>query len=539
MSAPLSAAAFFAQRMDKQWADFFWSFKDDATATFDYAVMNVLRVLILITRDPEAIENTNASISDLRGTLQSTFSAFNEKGWLDENFLIALFSLLENWSCQDGELKSPRPNDRSVDLLDIFKHVIRDPARLTFQDIAIFAAYVQYIVASKDEIDDEAFSDWMRVVSNLAINTDYNRPDDLRRSLSGLADLKPWMAKIKDYLVQPDADIRGFSQLQVAEERLKAQLINLGAGWPERIIRAEQHRYLKGQIGFLLRFTEIDLEDVDSELALLDLGRANAIEQKFEHYLACVTQMLQDLEGAGAEGRTWELALVAVGDILLPVGRNFALPGLKEGPASWKRLLRLAAEGEAQGEVLKDLWDRIDDVSNAQAILEKVIVTEPTVEDWRRAIIDTPKIYEYCSERMIRFNDEGIYLLRRTQMNGAHAELYSYCLFADLVATSALKYLTPEYYESWSADEPSLGLHLIVDELEHTFLVSSQQNGETYHVWLLKPQEPTKPMADFLALYNFILDEDFWTRTADRSELKALVQDLDRTLGKQFAEPVE
>jgi hypothetical protein len=347
------------------------------------------------------------------------------------------------------------------------------------------------------------------------------------------------MAKIKDYLVQPDADIRGFSQLQVAEERLKAQLINLGAGWPERIIRAEQHRYLKGQIGFLLRFTEIDLEDVDSELALLDLGRANAIEQKFEHYLACVTQMLQDLEGAGAEGRTWELALVAVGDILLPVGRNFALPGLKEGPASWKRLLRLAAEGEAQGEVLKDLWDRIDDVSNAQAILEKVIVTEPTVEDWRRAIIDTPKIYEYCSERMIRFNDEGIYLLRRTQMNGAHAELYSYCLFADLVATSALKYLTPEYYESWSADEPSLGLHLIVDELEHTFLVSSQQNGETYHVWLLKPQEPTKPMADFLALYNFILDEDFWTRTADRSELKALVQDLDRTLGKQFAEPVE
>ncbi|MBZ9746792.1 DUF262 domain-containing protein [Mesorhizobium sp. CO1-1-7] len=526
----LPLADFFARRMDKEWSDFFWPYKDDATATFDNAIMNVLRVVILVTRDPEIIDPTNADIADLRGSVPNTFTAFNEKNWLDRNFVVALISLLESWSKQGGKLPAHLPDDSPFDLSAIFKQMIGDPARLTFQDLALFAGYVQFIVAYGEEIDKNAFGDWMRVVFNLVINTDYNRPDDLRRSLSGLADLKPWMTKINTFLVKPDADIRGFSQPQVAEERLKAHLINLGDGWSSRIMRAERHDYLKGQIGFLLRFSELGFDDERTEVASLDLSRAKEVVPSFEHYFACASQMLKDLHSAGAAGRAWELALLAVGDILLPVGRNHALPGLKEGPGSWKRLLRLAGAGDYQGDVLKDLWDRLDEPTDAQAMLKQIIDSQPDVDDWRRAIIDTPAIYQYCGERMIRFNDEGIYPLRRSQMNGAHAELYTYCLHADLTAMGESISLKPDYYETFSADEPELGLNAQIGDIEYAFLAESKQEDGPYHLWLYDPESPAKSVADLLVLEGFVIEDGYWTKTVERDQLKSAVLDLDAAI---------
>lgn len=532
----LPLAEFFARRIDKEWSDFFWPYKDDATATFDSAIMNVLRVLILVTRDPEIIEGTNADIADLRGSVPNSFTVFNEKNWLDRNLVVALISLLESWSKQDGRLPAHLPDDSPFDLSAVFKQIISDPVRLTFQDLALFAGYVQFIIASEEEIDKNAFGDWMRVVFNLTINTDYNRPDDLRRSLSGLADLRPWMTKINTFLVKPDADIRGFFQPQVAEERLKAHLINLGDGWPDRIVRAERHDYLKGQIGFLLMFSELALDDVDSELASLDFAGARKAARSFEHYFACASQMLKDLHSAAAAGRAWELALLAVGDILLPVGRNYALPGLKEGPGSWKRLLRLAGAGEDQGYVLKDLWDRLDEPVDAQATLKQIIDTEPDVDDWRRAIIDTPAIYQYCGERMIRFNDEGIYPLRRSQMNGAHAELYTYCLYDDLIATGMLNSLKPDYYETSSAEEPELGLSAQIGDIEYAFMAESKQEDGQYYLWLYDPQSPAKSVADLLVLQGFVIEDDCWTKTVERDQLKSTVLGLDAAITKQLQE---
>ncbi|TIL27467.1 MAG: DUF262 domain-containing protein [Mesorhizobium sp.] len=526
----LPIADFFAKRMDKEWSDFFWPYKDDATATFDNAIMNVLRVVILVTRDPEIVDGTNADIADLRGSVPNTFTAFNEKNWLDRNLIAALISLLESWSKHGGKLPAHLPVDSPFDLSAVFKQMISDPARLTFQDLALFAGYVQFIVASEGDIETNAFGDWMRVVFNLAINTDYNRPDDLRRSLSGLADLRPWMTKINAFLVKPDADVRGFFQPQVAEERLKAYLINLGDGWPSRITRAERHDYLKGQIGFLLKFSQLGLDDDHTEFASLDLARAREVVPNFEHYFACVTQMLKDLHSAATAGRAWELALLAVGDILLPVGRNHALPGLKEGPGSWKRLLRLAGAGDYQGDVLKDLWDRLDEPADAEATLKYIIDTEPDVDDWRRAIIDTPAIYQYCGERMIRFNDDGIYPLRRSQMNGAHAELFTYCLHADLIAMGELNSLRPDYSETLSADEPELVLNTQIGDIEYAFSAASKQEEGPYHLWLYDPQSPAKSAADLLALHGFVIEDGFWTKTVDRNQLKSAVLNLDAVI---------
>ena len=52
------------------------------------------------------------------------------------------------------------------------------------------------------------------------------------------------------------------------------------------------------------------------------------------------------------------------------------------------------------------------------------------MEAWREAFVRTPEAIAYCGYEAIRWNaPDDVYLLRKSQMNGAHAELFSFCLF--------------------------------------------------------------------------------------------------------------
>jgi len=60
------------------------------------------------------------------------------------------------------------------------------------------------------------------------------------------------------------------------------------------------------------------------------------------------------------------------------------------------------------------------------------------LDKWRREFINSPEAIEYCGNRAIRWESENeIYLLKKTQMNGAHAELYTYCLYHNSLYTLA------------------------------------------------------------------------------------------------------
>ena len=74
--------------------------------------------------------------------------------------------------------------------------------------------------------------------------------------------------------------------------------------------------------------------------------------------------------------------------------------------------------------------DRLNAEDSLSAQLDKIICEATGLEPWRQAFIDTPEAIEYCQKRAIRRNSERkIYLLKKTQLNGAHAELFTYCLF--------------------------------------------------------------------------------------------------------------
>lgn len=528
-------ADFFSHRIDTRWSDFLWPFRDERTATFDDAMMNLLRTVIMVTRDPEVAE-TSAALADLRSMARaSSYTWFHDRAWLDQEMILALITLLERWSTGPEKFCCYLSDTRYLDEKALFREILTRPTSLTFQQLAQIAGYTQFLVHSPGEIDSAAFDVWMRVVSNLASNTDYNRSEDLRRSFAGLRDLVPWMNDILKHLASSDGDVRGFSREQVAEERIKAHLIDCGGGWPERLDRAERHTYFRGQIGFLLRCCGLKLGEVEAELKRLNEAAVSELVEPFEHYLACASQMFDDLvEHPMGSGRLWERALLSVGDFLPNVGRNRSLMTTSyDDPWGWKRLLRHAAAGGPPSQVLKALWDRLEGSDSYDADLGSIIEAASEMDPWRDAILSTPSVYDYGTYRMIRFSEDGgIYLLRKTQMNGRHAELFTYCLYDTLVSDMKPCGFSTSYYESTSTDdEPGLCFTRDFKGTEITFYLTLYQAPDQYQFYLGENMPEEVDLQETLEEFGFKKDEDgYWTMLGKLEHLRSKAIDLAKSI---------
>lgn len=524
---------FFSERIDNRWSEFFWRSRDRNTATFDAAAMNLLRTVIMVTRAPTA-DVAAMDLADLRSsTHPSSYTLFLDRGWLDREMVAALVTLLERWSAGPDPLRCYLPDVRHFDERDIWEKIVRS-ASLTFQEVVQFAGYVQYLVHARGEIDSAAFGAWMRVVYNLAANTDYNRPDDLQRSLSGLWELRPGMDSIIQHLAGLHGDVAGFFRPDlVAEERIKAHLITLGDGWPERISRAEGHDYFRGQIGFLLHICGVDLNDPAAEIKRLDAAAEPRLRADFERYVICAERMFDNIvKDAAGHGRLWERALLATGDFLPQLNRNRSLlKNTRTDPWSWKRFLRNAAAKESKVKVLKDLWDRLGRSDDFERDLA-VISTTHGIDAWRAAIITTPSIYGYMEHGMLRFPENGgIYPLKKLQMNGRHAELFTYCLYEDLKAASEPPSFTVGYRETSSTDdEPSLVLSRHIGGLDVTFHLDFGGNPDVYKFYLHAPPDPESALEQVLVAEGFAKEGGQWRRILDRSYMKAAVLSLDNAL---------
>lgn len=530
-------ADFFSHRIDTRWSDFFWPFRDKRTATFDDAMMNLLRTVIMVTRNPEAAA-TSADLADLRSMARaSSYTWFHDRGWLDQEMILALITLLERWSSGPETFHCYLPDTRHLDEQALFQDILTKPISLTFQQLAQLAGYTQFLVHSPGEIDSIAFDAWMRVVTNLATNTDYNRPEDLRRSFAGLRDLTPWMNDILNHLASSDGDVRGFSREQVAEERIKAHLMGFGGGWPERLDRAERHTYFRGQIGFLLRCCGMKLGEVDAELERLDAATANELAEPFEHYLACASQMFDDLvKHPTGSGRLWERALLAVGDFLPNVGRNRSLLTTSYDEAwGWKRLLRNAATAGRPSQILKTLWDHLEDPGSYAAELGGIIESATEIDPWREAILATPSVYDYGTYRMMRFSEDGgIYLLRKTQMNGRHAELFTYCLYDSLASDIKPYGFSTSYYEAKSTDEEP-GLYFVrdFDGDVAKFHLCIGEAPDSYELYLEDPDEPKDELIAILKGSGFEEKDGWLTKDVKRSDIRSQALALARAFAQE------
>ena len=432
----LSVPVFFERRMDTQWTDFFWSHQH---ATFDDAAMNLMWALIRVSLDPASPTFAADTTALGEKTLGAGFTTFHDRGWLTPRFADHLMDLLEAWSAGGGKLTPQLPGTSHFDEAAFFRRAIAAPWTLKYLELVQFAALTFYLTHHRGAVKKGALQEWMRVVTNLAANSDIERPEEFGRSLAGLQKLVPYGDKILQRFAEPDTEVPGFSQQQVREETLKAKLILSRLGWRERIDTAEAHGYFQGQIEFLLKFAGVlDRGLNDISVAWSDLEDAEH-QRSFSDYFAKASAVFSadGLKDFGA--CRWERALLMKGDYLLDSGINRSFLDNGEGDGSWKRLLRGSLKSdpsvEQKRQYVRELLNEIDLGKGVKESLDAVLSKPLPTEPWRRAAIEQAEVIDYCWGRKVRWHQDGnIYLMRRIQMNGEHAELFTFYLKVGLLS---------------------------------------------------------------------------------------------------------
>lgn len=463
-----TVADFFARRMDNRWADFFWAFRDKDTHLYDDAIMNFFHAVAFICRDPES-SGYLEDISTFRSKpLKTAYALYHKGGWLERDFSATLMLLLETWSSEDNRFTPLLPDNPYFNEAVVFQRLVSDPAALAYTDLVQLFAYVVFLRARSEQVEPQALLEWMRLIYNLSINTSYERPADMQRSLLGVLGMLPHAGDILGYFASNEKPTAGFYQQQISEEQIKAELLLAHCGWRDLIERAEKHGYFKGQIEFLLEFSGALAKRRKSGLAQWLPGDHLALQQRFSEYLDKAEKMFSARGLNSLADFRWERALLSLGNYLLPSGYNCSfLVNSASEQASWKRLLRggVGVNVQEARALLQKLLEQIELNAPLEGQLDKLIANAEDLEPWRQIMVDTPAVFDYCGDHALRRDGELIYLLKKSRMSGMHAELFSYHLFTQLEAGQLQKKLLPlrtdEYHTvSGSEFEPSLDLVL-------------------------------------------------------------------------------
>ena len=455
---------FFSRQMDTRWADFFWSYRTPSTTVFDNAAMNLFWIVAWSSIDPDNRE-TETSVTRYRQAVGS-YSEFYDLGLLTRSFTDNLICLLEAWSADGGRLDPQLPETCYFDEAAFFSKACKSPETIQYSELVLFSAFVSYLSINEDGLDAVEFQEWMRVVHNLVQNSDIERPNEYERCLGGLGKLLPHSRQILQYLAKMELEPLGFSRDQVREEILKSKLLLAHPDWREHILDAEAHGYLRGQIGFLFEFSGVSALAEDQAVEKWKPEVHSQLQHKFNEYFdkAKVTFNENGLTTLSGAAHQWERSLLAIGNYFTQLRSNRSfLTNPASNPDSWKRFLRGGANA-SQLLHLKTLWDRLDlsvDLEPQLAAIRDASDLEP----WRAAMVAHPQPMAYCGEHQIRreAGAQGIYLLKRRQMNGAHAELFSYVLHHQLSEERCKDRLAPlklEQYVSVAMTDMEPYVHL-------------------------------------------------------------------------------
>lgn len=524
--------------MDTNWADFFWAYRDKETNLYDDAIMNFFHAVAFICRDPES-PGYLEDISIFRTkSLKSAYTLYHKGGWLERDFSVTLMLLLETWSAKDNQFTPLLPDNPYFNEAAIFQRLVSDPAALAYSDLVQVFAYVTYVRTEGGQIEPQTLLEWMRVIYNLSINSSYERPADMLRSLLAVQSLLPHANDILSYFAGNEKPTAGFYVQQITEEQFKAELLLAHSGWRELIERAEKHGYFKGQIEFLLEFSGALAKRRKALLVEWVPSDHVTLQQCFAEYLDKAETMF------GARGLNsladfrWERALLSLGDYFLLSGSNYSfLVNSASEQASWKRLLRGGAGHNTQEArtLLHRLLEQIDIDAPLEDQLDRLISSAEGLEPWRQIMIDTPAVFRYCGEHALRWDGDRIYLLKKSRMSGMHAELFSYHLHLQLQAEKLQKKILPlrqdEYQAaSGSEYEPCLFLALTFQGISLYPLIYSISDNFRIQ-FSLKDLKPVPDLKEILvAALKFDTQEEHITLDVSREHIFITLQKISNSI---------
>lgn len=446
---PVSGYEYFIHKIDTDWADLFWSYRNEASAdnTYDDELMNFMALVIanfhILDQDLER------DLFGLGGSLKRwSFMDYDEQNCLSQSLivhLIAMFDLLHRGNLSGGKLTPYLEPNPYYSEEEAFKAVIKNttsyPEKLRF--------YGFYRAVENGLRGDELLS-WMRVIFNLTENTIINTLGDYYLSLESIRNLAGQDTPLLE-LLRRDVNVDGFLGAQVTEEKVKAHLIDKSSEWRAAIVSVESHSFFRGQIGFILKFSGIinyysehgDTDWEDSDQHYLD---------EFRRYARSASAVFSAIRSSSASiDYAWERAVLTKGEYLTEsTAGRFNLLSTRlaknniERDHSWKRLLRLpygkdGSWDRRQSYVRSVFDDPSFDPENVKGSLEKICASAwgaSLARDWRSLLISMPGLFRCCHQGFIVKNYNEVVLLHELQRNHNHSELYSKFLELKIAADS-------------------------------------------------------------------------------------------------------
>lgn len=470
--APVSGYEYFIHKIDTDWADLFWCYRNVVTKdnNFDDELMNCIAICtanFLLLQDVEGSYSLQRQLFGSGGKINSlSFVEYEQYGFLSQPMIIELITqldLLRGHAISCSGVSNYLDNNRYYDEGAVFKKIIINSS--SFSEKLRFHSF--YAGLANGKAGDQLLS-WMRVVFNLTENTIFNTVDDYHKALLSFNELSKMEGSILDLLIQ-DVTIKGFLAVQIFEEKLKAHLLIKSSEWKDAILELESHEYFRGQIGFALKFSGI--VDYFNGHANVDWIDANEnYFARFKHYAESGSAVFHAIgQNSEALGFSWERAVLSKGDYLTSTTADrFNLLSSRtnkhniDRDHSWRRLLRLPFQesnvwNDRQQYVKGVLDDPAFDLRDLRAGLEAICANALKEQpfNWRTMFIDKPELFRLCNQGFIVRNVHEVVLLHESQRNHYHSELYSKYLELELKGSglSYAPFKKSEYKSVRSSDE--------------------------------------------------------------------------------------
>lgn len=437
----------FKKNLDGEWAEFFWNLAGEDKTQYDLLYMRFIDRLLWnhwASKNPS--DRVQKSVDNSFNSKDSLYrmNEYKEHNIIDIDILKHIYLILNKMIDQKNKLNYLQNGSSSLTFIKAFvqKESVTYEERIRAYAITCFISVMQ-TKAGKQE-----FEEWERIIFNLSHNTSYDNSGDYVRSILSVKSLSVYCADIMQYFVSASSNISGFSMEQIEEEKLKALLICINNGqssqWRELILNTECHPYLAGQIGFLLDFSGVTLENI----GLLSFDE---MQQIFEHakIYAKKFSAIFSKTGLVVNNSLWRRSLLCKGDYLLSLNSCWSLLVDNNRDIGWKTLLRKSHSDNREyiKELLDDLDNDILDKMSIEKKLSEIIANFGDKSDWRYYFIKYDDVINECgSYQLIYISPETdrILLVPNKTTSGYNLEYYTWVIFLELKK----KGLKPVYY--WS-----------------------------------------------------------------------------------------
>ncbi len=149
---------------------------------------------------------------------------------------------------------------------NLFSELIK-PSKTEYKQRVLFYAQSAYLLKSEEK-DDELFSEWMRVVRNIAQNSTIDSASTFIGAIGLINELSAGCANIYEYLRTNDI-VSQFAQTQIKEEKLKS-FANKNSENKRVIFQLEDTIFFKGKIEFALHCS--DFKNSESKFEIQQLN---------------------------------------------------------------------------------------------------------------------------------------------------------------------------------------------------------------------------------------------------------------------------